>query len=236
MSRFPFRRAVVAVAGVVVFAACSKDAPSADSAAALARAPAAAKAMPGALTKPIDAYSGDEFYAFVQKLDFSGGQTRERNCKNNPACDGPTPSKHTTVQVDAVTTQDSIAPSTVPQNGVVYVRALNKGDAEEARYGMLPGSNIAYYLIVTADAAKKAMQWRLEMLDNTPNARRHASVGSGQFVGCAHKWTAGAKADFKTCANAASGRDSVLHLGLTLQGVTGVPIWAACADGCCIGS
>lgn len=251
------------VTALLVVVACSKgETPRADSAAAtpqrLAAVPAAAKAFPGALTKPIDAYTGDELYDFVKKLSYGGGHERQRNCKNDQGCGGARPTKHTTVQVDAVVTQDSIAASNVPQYGVVYIRALNKGAAEEARYGMLPGNKFEYYVIITRDSAN-AMQWSLEQLDTTPNARRHSQIGSGVFQGCNHAWTAGARADFKTCANAAAARDSVVtigsrggfgrlsmgvgvsnnatftvRMGLALQGGGDDPMWAACAMGCCI--
>ena len=44
--------------------------------------------MPGALTKPIEQYTGDELYAFVQRLSFSGGPERDRRCRNAPGCEG----------------------------------------------------------------------------------------------------------------------------------------------------
>ena len=192
--------------------------------------------MPGTLTKSIDAYTGDEFYDLVKKLSFSGGQDRQRNCKNDQGCGGASPTKHTNVRVDAVTTQDSIDASSAGQYGTVYVRALNKGGAPEARYGMLPGSKYEYYMIITADSTGRGMRWRLEQLDTTPKARAHSSFGTGAFVPCNHKWAAGARADFKTCANAASAHDSVIRLGLALQAGGGDPIWAECAMGCCTGS
>lgn len=246
MSRFQLRRAHVSLASLVLLlsVACRKsDAPPPDSSASAAAQPLRsgtpsprAKIMPGTLTKSVDAYTGDEFYDLVKQLSFSGGQDRQRNCKNDPGCGGANPTRHTNVRVDAVTTQDSIDASSAGQYGTVYVRALNKGGAPEARYGMLPGSKYEYYMIITADSTGRGMLWRLEQLDTTPKARAHSSVGTGQFVPCNHKWAAGARADFKTCANAASARDSVVRLGLALQAGNGDPIWAECAMGCCTGS
>ena len=239
MNRFHRRCTSVALALVAV--GCSKgDAPPADSARALASAPAskspsAPRVLPGELTKPIESYTGDELYEFVSKLQFTGGVERERKCKNDPACGNAKAPKRTKVAVDAVATQDSISPATTPRYGVVYIRALNKGDAEEARYSMKPGSNLEYYLLVLPGAAQ-TMKWQLEQLDTTPASRRHASIGTGPFTGCiGHPWAAGAKADFKTCANAAVRRDSVVKLGLALQGGADDPMWAACASGCCYG-
>ena len=254
MSRFQLRRVHVSIVSTVVLVslACSKsDAPpkadttakTPDSAAAAgvaapqplagaARGLTQRKAMPGDLTKPIDSYTGDEFRDLVRKLSYVGGHERQRKCKNDPGCSG---SKRVLVSVDAVATQDSIAAGNTPQFGVVYVRAINKGDAPEARYGMLPGNQYEYYMIISADSAGTGMQWRLEQFDS--KARTHSKFGEGQFVACNHTWVAGARADFKTCANAAAvpGRDSVMKLGLNLQGFDGDPIWATCATGCCVG-
>ncbi|MEP6732894.1 MAG: hypothetical protein ABJE10_19785 [bacterium] len=255
MSRFQLCRAHIALvsASVLVALACSKsDAPKTDTtvkavaaiapdslraspqARAFAQARKNRKTMPGDLSKPIDDYSGDEFYDFVHKLSYTGGHERTRRCRKDPGCSGIKPTRHTQVLVDAVATQDSIGPSNTPQFGVVYVRALNKGNAPEERYGMLPGKQYAYYMIVSTDSAGTGMQWRLEQLDTTPNARKHSSFGTGQFVSCNHAWVNGARADFKTCAAAAAAKDSTVKLGLALQGIQGDPIWAACAGGCCI--
>ncbi len=237
MNRFQ-RRRCTCVAFAFVALGCSKgDAPPTDSAMKVASTPAAATAsaprvLPGALTKPVEAYTGDEFYDFVRKLQFSGGAERERKCKNDPGCAKPTAPKRTKVLVDAVATQDSLSGSTTPKFGVVYIRAINKGDAEEARYSLKPGPNLEYYMIVLPDAAG-GMKWQLQMLDT--QSRQHAAAGTGQFLGCNHAWVAGAKADFKTCANAASSGKSVVKLGLALQGVDDDPMWASCAQGCCVG-
>ena len=67
------------------------------------------RALPGALTKPIDQYTGDEFYQFVQRLRWGGGAERERQCKGNPGCSGENPARLTRVRVDAVDGQDSIS-------------------------------------------------------------------------------------------------------------------------------
>jgi hypothetical protein len=226
----------------LVLAACGRTdkAPASDSARAPA-APATPKALvgatgsvrsyPGALTKPIDDYSGDEFYDLTQSLKYVGSHDRERKCKNSPDCDGGAPKKKTLVQVSAVATQDSLGAGDVPPFGVVYVRAINKGDAEEARYGLRPGKSLRYYMIVQRDSAG-ALRWRLEELE-TAKPRRHVSVGVGTFHGCDHVWTPGASADFKTCADAAPRSDTVVTLPLVMQGF-GDPMWAVCAMGCCI--
>lgn len=114
--------------------------------------------MPGDLTKPIDKYTGAEFDAFVKQLSYTGGHERQRKCRRDPGCSG---TRRTLVLVDAVATQDSISPAVAPQFGVVYVRAINKGDAPEARYGLLPrNKQYEYYMIVTADSTGTAMEWR----------------------------------------------------------------------------
>lgn len=239
MERLQSRRLSLASALLLIVGCSKADAPppvSDSSAAAAAVQPlvgtAQGRAMPGRLTKPIDDYTGDELYALVKALSFSGGQERDRRCKNAAGCSG---TKRIKVQVEAVTTQDSIAPGTATQFGVIYVRAINKGDAEESRYNLQPGNKFEYYLIVTTDSAG-TMRWRMEQLDTTPQARRHVQVASGSYVGCNHPWTQGARADFKTCAQAASMRDSIVRLGLVLQAIDDDPIWSSCASGCCVSS
>ncbi|MEP7001311.1 MAG: hypothetical protein ABI969_12580 [bacterium] len=239
MNRFQRRRCTSVAFTFVAFVAlaCSKgDAPAKDSAMKVAGSPAASRAgaprvMPGALTKPVADYTGDEFADFVRKLQYMGGAERERKCKNDPGCGATKNPKRTKVSVDAVATQDSISAGTVPPFGVVYIRAINKGDAEEARYGLKPGPTLEYYSIILPDSAG-GMKWQIEMFDK--RTKQHAPAGSGTFRSCDHAWVAGAKADFKTCANAAAKRDSTVKLGLALQGIDDDPMWASCSTGCCV--
>jgi hypothetical protein len=237
VKRTQLRRAHVVLVTLVAFAACSKtDSSHVDSAKSLVASSSptvtrgrAPHTMPGELTKPLDDYTGDEFYTLVQKLSYSGGHERNRKCRKDPGCAG---TRRTLVFVDAVATEDSLYAGATPPYGVVYIRAVNRGDAPEARYGLLPrASNYEYYVIVTADSAG-AMQWRLEQLDT--KARVHTNFASGPFTGCHHKWAPGARADFKTCAMVDQGQDSVVKLGLALQQADDAPLWVGCADGCCI--
>jgi len=212
------RVGTVLIALAAIFAACTRS----------ERPPA--RALPGALTKSIDSYTGDEFYDFVQKLTYVGGHERDRDCKGDSACDSGT--KKIKVMIEAVATQDSLSPGTVPQYGVIYGRAINKGDAEEARYHMKPGSHLEFYVLITGDSAA-GMRWHLEQLDKTQGQRSHTQIAAGKFIGCGHPWTPGARADFKTCAETATRRDSLVKLGLLLQG-GGSPLWYSCLSGCCI--
>jgi hypothetical protein len=244
VSRIPQRRARHAVIGLIMLVAgCArKDSASrADSGGAVAAPRVAASArlaspvrggpvFPGALTKPIDDYSGDEFFTFTTQLVYAGSHERDRDCKNASGCSGPNPKK-TKVQVSAVATQDSLAESNVPEFGVLYVRAINKGTEQEARYGLRPGPSLRYYVIVRRDTSGD-MRWRLEELD-TSAPRRHAQVASGTFHPCGHAWTPGARADFKTC-DAPERADTVVTMGLLLQGSDRDPVWFACASGCCV--
>ena len=229
---------------VVLFAACSKgDAPRADSAAAranassapssAARLSAATRQLPGELTKPLDSYTGEELYAFVHGLSFTGDTVRERKCKNDPSCVSAPNEKKIKVGVAAVVGQDSLSSGTVPKFGVVYIRATNMGDAEEARYGLKSGKALEYYVVVLPDSSS-GMKWRLEQLDTRAGARQHASIGTGPFTGCKHPWTAGARADFATCDKTATRKDSVVSLGLQLLASDTAPMWVTCADGCCV--
>jgi hypothetical protein len=186
----------------------------------------AAPAMPGALAKPIDAYSGDELYELTRTLTFAGSHERARHCKGSAACDaGAT----TLVQVSAVASQDSLAPGNVPEHGVLYVRAINKGGEEEAAYSLRAGNSLRYYMIVQRDPSG-ALRWRLEELE-TASPRRHTRIASGRFLGCGHPWTPGARADFRTCEMAERG-DTVVTMGLALQ-VDDPPLWTSCSAGCC---
>ena len=239
MPRIPFCRARVAIACLTLaFTACAKGERSADSAAAAGKATvapstlAARPAMPGALTKPIDQYSGDEMYTLVQHLKWVGQHTRSRDCRNAVGCGGLHPTKKTDVEVGAVDTQDNLSDENVPPDGVIYIQATNKGEDEEARYGLQPtkGGKIEYYMIATKDAIGP-LQWRLEELDTTPQHRSHKKISAGTIVGCTgHPVIPGARADFRSCNW--KGTDSVQKAYLTLEGVQD-PMWSACAWGCC---
>jgi hypothetical protein len=231
--RFTRTTSVVALLASIVFLACTGrgEKPRADSA---APAPPGAGVQPGApagaLTKPIDDYSGDEFYQFTRRLAFSGGRDRDRVCAGLQGCDGPNPSSRTLVRIDAVTAQDSLLPSNTPSNGVVAVRIVNRGALEEARYRLKPDTTIEYYMIVTAQGGQ--WRWRLEELTTTAGARRHASVGTGTLLGCNHPWTRGARADFKTCAEAAD-TGAAAQRTIALRFALAGPVWMACGMGCC---
>ena len=67
--------------------------------------------------------------------------------------------------------------------------------------------------------------------ETTP-PRRHTQVGVGRINGCGHPWTPGARADFKTCADAERS-DTVVTLPLTLRAAVDAPMWIACDMGCC---
>jgi hypothetical protein len=244
VSRIPRRRVRHAAAGLIILvAACARkdNAPPADSgtAAAAPRAATASRSataargpvFPGALAKPIDSYTGDELYAFTTQLVYAGSHERERDCKNASGCGGPKPTKKTKVQVSAVATQDSLAESNVPEFGVVYARAINKGADEEARYGFRADKNLRYYMIVQRDSAG-GIHWRLEELDTAP-PRHHTQVGAGRFTSCGHSWTPGARADFKTC-DMPERSDTVVTMELRLLGGSSAPVWVGCAGGCCL--
>jgi hypothetical protein len=243
VSRIPRRRVRHAAVTLSMLAvACTKQdkRPTSDTSAAATPAPAtgirlaaraAAPVFPGALAKPIDSYSGDEFFALTTQLTYAGSHERDRDCKNASGCGGPKPTKKTKVQVSAVATQDSLVESNVPEFGVVYTRAINKGAEEEARYGLRAATNLRYYMVVQRDTAG-GMRWRLEELDtNVP--RRHARIASGKFEPCGHPWTPGARADFKTCAAPERG-DTVVTMGLMLQDSDKETMWVGCGAGCCV--
>jgi len=201
--------------------------PAANSLAATGAAP-----QPGALPKPIDQMSGDELFTFTRGLTFSGGQERQRRCRGDAACRGPQPTRSTRIRVDAVNGEDSLTTGAgLPPNGAIAVRGLNRGQAADSMYGMRPGSNYEYYLIVVAGAQGGGATWRLEELTTNTGSRSHRSVMTGVFRGCNHPFVRGARADFKTCAEAAPVRQA--SFSMALQGGRESPIWVGCEVGCC---
>jgi hypothetical protein len=197
-------------------------------------AAAPAESLPGRLTKPIGQYTGDEFYDLVQRLPWGGGAERDRVCKGNPGCGGDKPSQHAKVRVDAVDGQDSVSATNVPTNGVVAVRAINRGPFTEDRYGFKVGKNLEYYLNVLPGTGGNGT-WQFEELDTTPGARRHTSVGTGTFKPCNHPFRKGRanRANFFTCPESQA-NDSVQTSNFLMFAPPKPPVWTSCAEGCCI--
>ena len=85
----------------------------------------------------------------MQRLKWGGGVEKDRKCKGNAGCGGTNPSRRTLVRVDAVDGQDSISATTVPANGVIAVRAINRGidavhaDKEGMRAAMIKWSGLS---------------------------------------------------------------------------------------------
>jgi hypothetical protein len=183
--------------------------------------PVTRTASSGDLLKPLDQYTGEEFFVFATRLPVSGGNERARGCRGDAECGR---GKRTNVRIDAVSDADSLGPGTVGPNGTVAARVINRGQDAEGRYGMQGGGRMYYFLVVMPGGAT----WRLEELDT--QGRTHRAVASGRLVGCNHRFTPGARADFKTCASA--GGRSTISLVSFAQG-TDDPMWISCASGCC---
>jgi hypothetical protein len=248
VKRFSVTAVLVALVAGSVLTACSSkerapDTARAGSTAAGATPPAPANSvaattptavLPGTLTKPIDQYTGDEFYDFVQKLKWGGGVEKARKCKGDPACSGTKPSKETKVRVDAVDGQDSITTTALPANGVVAMRAINRGSLDEERYGFKADKKFEYYAIVSPGTGENGT-WRVEELDTTPGARRHTSFGTGTFQPCNHPFRPGRvnRANFYTCEGSLAA-DSAQTSNLLMFAASSDPIWFDCARGCCI--
>jgi hypothetical protein len=195
--------------------------------AALATAPA--RALPGALPKAADQMTGDELYDFAHRLQFTGGNERQRRCRGRAECRGSRPSQFTSLRVDAVDTQDSLSAKAIPANGVIAARVVNRGAMRDTVYGAQPGS-YEYYLIVFPGADSTA-HWRLEEVATSAGARQHRSVATGRFRECGHPFVRGARADFKSCTEAAATvRPAAFGM---FQGQEESPIWISCALGCC---
>ena len=180
--------------------------------------------MSGALTKPLAQYTGDEFFQFTRGLSYGGGAERARRCRGNPACTG---GGRVNVRIDAVTDEDSLSTATIPANGVIAARAENRGNGTEDRYGMQSGGRFSYYLVVLPGGT-----WALEELDRQGQSTSHHTVATGRFNGCNHPFVSGAKADFKTCAQAGAGHPTFSFASVE-TGTIDPPIWIGCASGCC---
>ena len=187
---------------------------------------------PGALTKAIDQYSGDDLNAFASRLRFVGGVERQRRCRGPAACLGAAPQRRTRVRVDAVDGEDSLSAATIPANGVIVLRAHNRGTAVDAKYGMRTGARYDYFLIILPAARGAAPTWRLEELSVSGTTRTHRSVATGTFRACNHAYVRGARADFKTCAQAAEIDKAATPFRLA-QADGEPPLWYGCALGCC---
>jgi hypothetical protein len=228
---------VVLFATTAAFFACAKsDARRADTIAS-AGAPAkltSTAPQPGALGKPVGQYSGDELFAFAHRLAFTGGNERQRRCRGRTECRGPRPTRSTRLRLDAVDGQDSLSAGTMPPSGVIAARVLNRGQVADTMYGMRPGKQYEYYLIVTSGARAGTASWRLEELTTTAGARSHRLLTSGRLTECNHPFRRGARADFKTCAEAAPVvRPASFSKSALMQTEIESPIWVACAFGCC---
>jgi hypothetical protein len=190
----------------------------------------ARRALPSDLTKPIGQYTGNEFFNLVNGLNYVGGQDRVRGCRGAPGCGN---TLRTNVRVDAIAGTDSIGPNNLPQFGVVVARAINRGQATEAMYGMLStGANgrYSYYLIVLPNP--DGPRWRLEQLSIQGNNRTHTLLAQGRFTPCNHPFVPGARADFRSCAQAATPASNGV-LASFLQG-NDPPMWVTCLAGCCV--
>jgi len=197
-----------------------------------AAGPAAPLPAPGALTKPIEQYTGDELYAFTRQLQYGGGGEHPRRCRGRPGCGGANPQETTRVQVDGVAGDDSLSAAGLPAYGVIAVRAVNRGPYADSAYNTRPGDAYENYLIVIPVANSATASWRLEELTTTAGARTHRTLATGTLRECPrHTFQRGPRADFKTCDEAAKLFPASSRA--FLQGDVDPPIWFGCAVGCC---
>jgi hypothetical protein len=191
-----------------------------------------ARTLPGTLAKPIASYTGDELYALVRSLQYTGDSVKNRRCRDLPGCSGISPSIRTRLAVAAVIGVDSLWSGNIPANGVIAARASNRGGARDEMYGMRPGARFEYYLVVLPGLAGGAPRWRLEQLEVVGETRTHTQLMLGRFRACNdHGYQAGARADFRSCGAAAAVRPA--SATSIFQGGD-PPIWIGCATGCCV--
>ena len=226
-----WRMALCGVAVLFVVACAKSDRPARVDSASGALAIQGRKQLSGDLTKPIDQYTGAEFYALVRGLKYGAGAERSRKCKGNAACKAAKPRK-TRVRVDAVVDADSLGATNLAPFGVVAARARNRGSDADDMYGMKPGLQYDYYLIVVPGAAGGAATWRLEELEIRGSTREHRQLGAGKFVACNHAFVKGARADFRTC-DPNWVRPASTGARMPSDGGEGY-LWISCAWGCCV--
>jgi hypothetical protein len=191
---------------------------------------AARVATSGDLTKALNTYTGDEFFNLVSGLNYSGRSDRQRKCRGSAACVG---GQKINVHVEAVADADSLGTGNLGRFGVIAAHAVNHGNDIEDRYGMQPGPRYSYFLVILPAAAGTA-SWKLEELDVQGNTRAHRTIANGSVTLCNHPYVRGARADFKTCADAAGGElMPVLFERATTRGTIDPPFWYSCASGCC---
>ena len=191
------------------------------------------RALTGDLTKALDQYTGAQFAALVQPLQYGQGATRSRRCRGPQAC---TAGRQVSVRIDAVADADSLAPGNLPRFGVVAARLRNTGVEMESRYNMRGGAQYTYYLIVAPGTTAGAATWILEELDTQGSNVTHRTVASGRFTQCNHPFARGARGDFYTCASSPArggGRANLQLISFTPQIIPDPPIWIGCAAGCC---
>lgn len=193
--------------------------------------PATRAATSGDLTKALDTYTGDEFFTLVSGLHYSGRSDRQRKCHGSASCAG---GQKINVHVEAVADADSLSAGNLAPFGVIAAHAVNHGSGNdtEDRYNMRPGERYSYFLIILPGTATTAT-WKLEELDVQGNARSHRTVATGNVTPCNHPFVKGARADFKTCAQASGELTQVLFERPRSGGGIDPPFWYSCASGCC---
>ncbi|HET9425742.1 MAG TPA: hypothetical protein VFO55_10255 [Gemmatimonadaceae bacterium] len=189
----------------------------------------ARRALSGDLTKPLAQYTGAQFATLTRRLRYGQGAERQRKCRGPAECSA---GRLVTVRADAVADADSLSPTNLPRFGVIAARIRNRGVEMEERYNMRGGAQYSYYLIVLPATNGRAT-WILEELDTQGSVSAHRTVASGRFTPCNHQFARGARADFKTCAQAAGGT-TISLASFGGQGPDDPPIWIGCAAGCCI--
>ena len=178
-----------ALACVLFLMACGRSGDDAADSVAGAPSTLAATALPARaadLTKPVDQYTGAEFFSHVRGLQYVGGNERERRCRGCAA------TQRTRVRVDGVEGADSVGPSNVPQFGIVVARGLNRGGQQEDRYGMRPG-DIRKLQLATIDwhgqrivlvQSKSQRPLELPLLADVDDDSRNSARSDPRFARC----------------------------------------------------
>ena len=233
---FRFASALVVMALLVSFQGCKGR-----------EGPGGPSKIPGALPLALDSMSADSLVAFASTLKFVGDITVGRRCDDDAGCAGDKPSQTARVTVSATDGAWVAGPGNLPANGLIMGRARNAGH-REARYGLRPGAQFEYYVIVVPGASPSRAAWRIEEVSGAAGQRAHRVVSQGEYASCGHPpWSSAPPipVGFYSCDNSPHPKQSSfgsITFGSITLGSLGLavadpsltdPMWFGCGSGCC---
>lgn len=183
------------------------------------------------------------FQDIVDTAAWSGAPPRAR-CADTE-CTAPG-GRRTLVKVDAIEDADGVDLARLPREGVVIARFMNLGQYEEAKYGLRPGANTFYYIVVEpptgppSSGRRVALQKLVTLTDGPGAATLTVRTLGNTFFECPHPHLGPPKrykADFANCDPTAAppGPASSTERAAPMAAVNSEIdfAWIACTRGCC---